>query len=98
MQTKTDLIQTAFKNAIAEIERNTNAILETLMTKACFQMDSLALSSVLFYLDFWMVACHFTASGFSGKVSQQSGKVSQQTENFSQHFFQNEQFYFKSLL
>ena len=35
---------------------------------------------------------HFTASGFSGKVSQQ-------TENFSQHFFfQNNQCYFKSLL
>ena len=36
---KTDSIQTTFKNAIAEVERNTNAIIETLMDKARFQKD-----------------------------------------------------------
>ena len=30
------------------------------------------------------VACHFTATGFSGKVSQQSGKISHPTENVLQ--------------
>ena len=41
LKTKTESIQTAFKNAIAEVERNTNAILETLMKKACFQISFL---------------------------------------------------------
>jgi len=50
-----------------------------------------------------MVACHFTANGFfgkvsqqTGKVSQQTGKVSQQTEKFSQQFCQNNKTFFKS--
>ena len=34
LQTKTDSIQAVFKNAIAEVERNTNAILDLLMNKA----------------------------------------------------------------
>ena len=34
-----------------------------------------------------MVACHFTAIGFFGKVSQQTGNVSQQTRKVSQHPF-----------
>ena len=58
----------------------------------------------------FLVACHLTANGISGKISQQTGKnsqqsgkysqqtgkISQQTEHFSQHFFENNQSFFKS--
>ena len=37
VKTKTDAIQIKFKKAIDEIQRNTNAIIEEVMNKACFQ-------------------------------------------------------------
>ena len=37
LKTKTNTIQTVFKNAIAEVEQNTNAIMEELMNKADLQ-------------------------------------------------------------
>ena len=40
-----------------------------------------------------MVAGHFTASGFFGKVSQQSEKVKQQTEKNSQRFLIYQSFF-----
>ena len=43
LKTKTDAIQTTFKNAIAEVERNTNAIMEEIMNKAGLHIDFLSL-------------------------------------------------------
>ena len=40
LKTKTDAIQTTFKNAIAEVERNTNAIKEEISNKAGLHIDS----------------------------------------------------------
>ena len=37
-KTKSDSIQTVFKNAIAEVERNTSAILNAVMNKAGLQI------------------------------------------------------------
>ena len=39
LKTKTDAIHTTFKNAIAEVEQNMNAIMEELMNKAGLQID-----------------------------------------------------------
>ena len=36
VKTKTDAIETKFKKAIKEIQRNTNEIIEKVMNKACF--------------------------------------------------------------
>ena len=38
-----------------------------------------------------MVACHLTANGISGKISQQTGKNSQQSGNISQQTEKNSQ-------
>ena len=40
LKTKSDAIQSSFKNAIAEVEQNTSAILDAIMNKAGLQLAS----------------------------------------------------------